>query len=468
MADKEVITLSELVKPTERQREFLEAIKTFKYVLYGGAAGGGKSYILRWAALIIALKAFLVHGVRNVKVGLFCEDYPSLTDRQISKMAAEFPAKLGTLTKTQTDGLVFKLRPEFGGGMILPRNLDDPSKYNSTEFIAILVDELTRNKQEVFDELRKRLRWPGFPVGYNFPFIAGTNPGGIGHAWVKRLWIDRDFPPELADVAGKFAFVQSKATDNPHNPESYYRDLLTLPEHLRRAYAEGDWDLFVGQFFAEWRKEIHVCKPQTIPAYWYKWRAMDWGYNAFSSIGWYAKSPENRIYKYREIYVRQTDVPGLADLIKKAEGGESIAYGVLDPACWDSSRGVSIAEQFQQQGVEWTRADNDRISGWQRMREFLAWKRDASGVLIQEPAFQVFETCTNTIRTIPALVFDEHKVDDVDSDGEDHAADETRYSFMSRPGHTIIPRESLDLDYREAFDRALHEENRSTNQTPRY
>jgi phage terminase large subunit len=264
--EAEVIKLSEWMNLTAKQLAFWEAWKKYGFPGYGGAAGGGKSYILRWAALVIALKAFLVHGVRNVKVGLFCEDYPSLTDRQISKMAAEFPAKLGALTKTQTDGLVFKLRPEFGGGMILPRNLDDPSKYNSTEFIAILVDELTRNKQEVFDELRKRLRWPGFPVGYNFPFIAGTNPGGIGHAWVKRLWIDRDFPPELADVAHKFAFIQSKATDNEHNPESYYRDLLTLPEQLRRAYAEGDWDIFAGQFFQGVAQELHVSSRSTIPS----------------------------------------------------------------------------------------------------------------------------------------------------------------------------------------------------------
>jgi phage terminase large subunit len=458
----EVITLSKLVNPTDRQREFLEAVKTYKYILYGGAAGGGKSYILRWCALIIALKAFLVHGIRNVKVGLFCEDYPSLTDRQISKMAAEFPEKLGTLTKSQTDGLVFKLRPEFGGGMVLPRNLDEPSKYNSTEFVAILVDELTRNKPEVFDELRKRLRWPGFPEGYNFPFIGGTNPGGIGHAWVKRLWIDEDFPPELESVKHTFKLIKARAQDNPHNPSSYYSDLLTLPEHLRRAYAEGDWDLFAGQFFAEWRKELHVIRDFPVAPYWYKWRACDWGYDAYTSIGWYCKSPENKIFKYRERYVRQKTVPELATVIKEAEAGESIAYGVLDPSCWDSSRGVSIAEQFSQQGISWTKADNDRISGWQRVREFIAWQRNKDGLLTQHPAFQVFESCTNTIRTIPALVFDEHKKDDVDTDGEDHAADETRYALMSRPGLTIVPREHLAPDDREAWDRALHEEKNHT------
>jgi hypothetical protein len=131
----------------------------------------------------------------------------------------------------------------------------------------------------------------------------------------------------------------------------------------------------------------------------------------------------------------------------------------LDPACWDASRGPSIADQFQQFGIEWHKADNDRISGWQKFREYLAWKRDENGVLVQAPTLQVFDTCVNTVRTIPALVFDEHRADDVDSDGEDHAADETRYALMSRPGLTIIPRESLSLDEVEAWDRVQHEQN---------
>lgn len=460
--EAEVIKLSELIKPIPRQREFLEAIKTFKFVLYGGAAGGGKSYILRWAALVIALKAFLVHGVRNVKVGLFCEDYPSLTDRQISKMAAEFPAKLGALTKTQTDGLVFKLRPEFGGGMILPRNLDDPSKYNSTEFIAILVDELTRNKQEVFDELRKRLRWPGFPVGYNFPFIAGTNPGGIGHAWVKRLWIDRDFPPELTDVAHKFAFIQSKATDNEHNPESYYRDLLTLPEQLRRAYAEGDWDLFAGQFFMEWRKELHVSEPFAIPSYWRKFAAMDWGYDAPFCMLWFAVSPDNKVYVYKEAYERNLKVKQQGERIIELTGSDVLHFRALDPSCWDTSRGPSIADQLAEMGLTFTKADNDRVNGWSRVRQFLHWERDSEGLLTVEPKLQIFSNCKNLIRTLPAQGFDEHKAEDLDSDGEDHAVDALRYGLMTRPPITIVPREMLSLDEQEAWDRAVHEENQLT------
>src|SRR5208283_1711750 len=172
------MNLAKLINPTERQREFLSAIARHDYVLYGGAAGGGKSYILLWWLLFYLCWLYKSKGLRNVQAGLFCEDYPSLNDRHISKIQFEFPRELGTLRQ----GVVknFVIRPEYGGGIIALRNLDDPSKYLSAEFAAIAVDELKKNKVKVFDFLRMRLRWPGVERP---KFAGGTNPGGIGHAW---------------------------------------------------------------------------------------------------------------------------------------------------------------------------------------------------------------------------------------------------------------------------------------------
>ena len=169
------VSLRDLINPEPRQLEFLQALDKYKYLLYGGAKGGGKSYILRWS-LIKLLAKWAEAGHKKVRVGLFCEDYPSLKDRQITKIQSEFPRWLGTLSDSSIEGMSYVLRPQFGGGVIALRNLDDPSKYASSEFAAAAVDELTKNKRAVFDQLRSIIRWPGIE---NTKFLAGTNPGEI-------------------------------------------------------------------------------------------------------------------------------------------------------------------------------------------------------------------------------------------------------------------------------------------------
>jgi phage terminase large subunit len=163
----EVRICEDLIRPNPKQRRFLDALfESIKFILYGGAAGGGKSYILRWGAIYFLVKAFALFGVRDVVVGLFCEDYPSLEKRHLAKIETEFPKWLGELKKDFKLGLHYRLRPEFGGGIIILANLDEASKYDSVEFAAVFVDELTKNKliegddKNIFDQLRKRLRWP--------------------------------------------------------------------------------------------------------------------------------------------------------------------------------------------------------------------------------------------------------------------------------------------------------------------
>lgn len=288
--------INDVIKPTFRQRDFLKTVLSNVYTLYGGAAGGGKSYILRWTLVYLLVRWYKTTKIKGIRVGLFCEDYPSLQDRHLSKIRLEFPVWLGRY-KESTHELT--LSPQLGGGVICFRNLDNPSKYLSSEFAAIAIDELTLNVQGVFDFLRMRLRWPGIE---NTKFIAGTNPGGIGHGWVKNLFIDMKLPPELEAYRNKIAFVRAKVTDNPHLPQSYIDNLNTLPEALRRAYLEGDWDIFEGQVFTEWRKELHVCEPFEIPASWSRFRSLDWGYSKPYSIHWYAVDHDGVLYVYREMY----------------------------------------------------------------------------------------------------------------------------------------------------------------------
>src|SRR3990167_11162363 len=158
MNKKEIqVSLKELINPTSRQLEFLQATDKYKYPLYGGAKGGGKSYILRWG-LIRKLVKWAKEGHLGVRVGLFCEDYPALKDRQITKISTEFPNWLGTLADSSIEGMSFKLHPKYGSGVLALRNLDDPSKYASSEFADIAIDELTKNEREVFDQLRSIVR----------------------------------------------------------------------------------------------------------------------------------------------------------------------------------------------------------------------------------------------------------------------------------------------------------------------
>lgn len=231
----EKIKFSELSKFLPKQKEAQEASKRFKFVLYGGSLGSGKSYWLRWMMIYWLMKMYAKHNIKGIRAGLFCEDYPSLNDRHLSKVKYEFPAWLGRYNEAKHE---FTLAPEYGSGVIAFRNLDDPEKYLSVEFAIMGVDEINRNSIVTFRELRKRLRWAGIK---DVRFLAACNP--IGEAWVKNMWVKRLFPPEEGEQY-EFVFVPALPTDNPYLDASYYKSLESLPENQRKAFLEGNWDAF--------------------------------------------------------------------------------------------------------------------------------------------------------------------------------------------------------------------------------
>lgn len=235
MNETETVKFSELAKFLPKQKEAQEASKRFKFLLYGGSLGSGKSYWLRWMMVYWLMKLFSKYDMRGIRAGLFCEDYPSLNDRHLSKVKYEFPAWLGKYNESKHE---FTLAPEYGSGVIAFRNLDDPEKYLSVEFAVMGVDEINRNPVTTFRELRKRLRWAGIK---DVKFLAACNP--IGEAWVKNWWVKRMFPPEESETY-EFAFVPALPTDNPYLDASYYKSLESLPEAQRKAFLEGNWDSF--------------------------------------------------------------------------------------------------------------------------------------------------------------------------------------------------------------------------------
>lgn len=232
---EEIIKFSDLAKFLPKQKDAQEASKRFKFVLYGGSLGSGKSYWLRWMMIYWLMKFYSKYNLKGIRVGLFCEDYTSLNDRHLSKVKYEFPAWLGSYNQQFHE---FTLKPEYGSGVIAFRNLDDPEKYLSVEFAVIGVDEINRNPIVTFRELRKRLRWPGIK---DVRFLGACNP--IGEAWVKNIWVKRMFPPEENEQY-EFVFVPALPTDNPYLDASYYKSLESLPEAQRKAFLEGNWDAF--------------------------------------------------------------------------------------------------------------------------------------------------------------------------------------------------------------------------------
>ncbi len=362
-----------------------------------------------------------IAGHRNVRVGLFCEDYPALKDRQITKIHTEFPRWLGTLADSQTDGLGFKLAPQFGGGILALRNLDDPSKYASAEFAAVAIDELTKNTRETFDQLRSIVRWPG--IIHN-PIMGATNPGEIGHEWVKKLWIDRMFTSEDPDPSQVF-FVKSLPTDNPYNTKEYIEELKRLPERLRKAYLEGNWDVFAGQFFTEWSQEKHVCKPFPLPVAFKRYRAYDHGRDKPACCKWYAIDYDGRAFVYKELYVKGLNVDQIAKRINEMSLNETYEYSVADPSIFaklgyvDQSGGQTIAETFARNGITFIPASNRRIDGWNLMHQYLYWDEGKQ----PWPKLMYFNTCFDSIRTIPKLIHlqpEKGNPEDVNTFGEDH------------------------------------------------
>ncbi len=303
-------------------------------------------------------------------------------------------------------------------------------------------------------------------------FIATGNPGGPGHQWVRARYIDpaphgweiiKD--PYRNPFTGKIiererVFIPSKITDNLYLGDEYTANLQMVgSDTLVRAWLEGDWSVIEGAFFSEFSVQKHVIRPFEIPEGWTRFRAMDWGSARPFSVGWYAISDgmhpgiaRGALVKYREWYGMKKDQPNVglkmtaedvARGIREREAGDTInlTHCVIDPSAFAENGGPSIAERMWRCGVKWRKADNKRtgkvgaMGGWDQLRARLVGEegdRMQDGSIEKLPMILFFSTCIHTIRTLPTLQHDETKPEDVDTESEDHAADETRYACMAR------------------------------------
>jgi hypothetical protein len=453
------ISLQKLVNPTDKQREFLEAVAQKDFVLYGGEAGGGKSYILRWWLILYLVWCFKVLGLRGVVVGLFCEDYPNLYDRQISKLEREVPAWLGKVTYRKTVNL--ELRGEYGGGVIALRNLDKLEKYKSAEFAAIGVDELTLNPLSTFNWLRFRLRWPGIQRP---KFGAATNPGGPGHTWVKNYWHDKKFPDEFrtpVDITDQFVMVRAKSSDNPHVPAGYHDRLLTLPPDMARMVGRGDWNVFTGQYFPQFEnKPPYVLRAADAAKFvkpWHtRWISGDWGFEHPACFHWHAKNEHNQIVTYDELWDRRVGETEWAQRITETEKKWRERWPNHQPLksfpfSWDAGKLsprsqpkypksiVQLVSDALGEGIPKPHpADSSpgsRMSGYRLMSQ-----------LMDAKLWSISDNCPKLIECLPTLIRDEDdketvlKVDFAEGDtiGDD-PADSARMGLQNEFGHSVVP-----------------------------
>lgn len=450
-------------------RQFLAFTSTATEILYGGAAGGGKSHLMRVAAVIWCAE------IKGLQVYLFRRIHEDLVKNHMEGpngfrelLASWVGAGLAKIVENE-------IRFWNGSKIYLChcQHEKDRFKYQGAEIHVLMMDELTHFTEVIYRFLRNRVRAVGLnlPEKYTslFPrIICGSNPGNIGHQWVKSSFVDNadDLAiRRMANGEGGMArqFIRAKLEDNP----SMLADDPTYEARLEgigtaaqvKAMRWGDWNVVDGAFFDNFDRNRHILRPTTLPSHWLRFRAVDWGSARPFSVGWYSVAsddwqhpdglvvPRGGLVRYREWYGVKTNPDGtfaanvgvkmtaeqVAQGIKERESGDKIDYGVIDPAAYQVTSGPSIAETFYKHGVPLQAADNRRVAthgaigGWDQVRTRLDGDEDGKALLF------FFASNLHIIRTLPVLQHDENRVEDVMTDSEDHAPDELRYACMSRP-----------------------------------
>lgn len=428
-------------RPNPRQMLFMKAKN--KYVIFGGARGGGKSWAVRWKAVLMCLK------YAGIRVMIMRRSYPELLENHIKPLRGllhEIAKYNGTEHEFRfCNGSTIKF-------MYCERD-GDLDRIQGHEYDVIAIDEATQMSEYQIKTIGACLRGTN-----SFPkrMYMTCNPGGQGHQYIKRLKEGRFKDKEKPD---DYVFIQSLVTDNEAlmrmNPD-YVQQLEALPPKLRDAWLYGNWDIYEGQFFEEFvddpshyldKKYTHVIEPFEPPRGWKIYRSFDWGYAKPFSCAWWAVDYDGVFYRILELYGCRkdrdgTDIPNegvkwiddkIFSEIARMErehpwlAGKKI-MGVADPSIWaGEENGISRNDVAQKYRVYFDKGNNDRIPGWMQCHYRLAF--DENGY----PMMYVFKNCQAFIRTIPLLCYDEHAAEDLDSSMEDHVADEWRYFCMTDP-----------------------------------
>ena len=397
---------------------------TARYTAYGGARGGGKTHVLMRACIRGALR------YPGIRILILRRTYPELEQTIIQPMnrlissATMDGRPCGEMVASYSSTLRMLF---FSNGSTVKfghlQSAAAVTEYQGQEYDWIFMDEATHFTEYEFRTMGAALR------GVNdIPkrFYLTCNPGGVGHQWVKRLFVTRSY--QGAEDGRDYAFIPATVEDNAAllraSPE-YIRMLDALPEGVRAAWRHGDWDALAGQYFSEFRRETHVVRPFPLPAEWPRYRVFDYGLDMFACY-WAAIDGGGRIWIYREYCESGLIVSEAAEAMRRlTPPGEAVACTIAPPDVWSTQKdtGRTMAEVFAQCGVRLVRASNQRVQGWLLLKEYL--RRRADG----RPGLLVFEDCERLIRDLPALLHDEKNPSDCAKEPHDvtHAPDAVRY-----------------------------------------
>lgn len=422
--------------PNKKQEQFF--LDRHKYVAFGGARGGGKSWAVRTKAALMALR------YPGIRITVIRRTYPELRANHITPMR-EMLLGIAVYNESRKE-LIFE-----NGSAIFFRacaRRTDADKLQGTETDVLFIDEATQFEEETYSRIKACVR------GVNdFPkrIYLTCNPGGVGHGWIKRLFIDRAY--NSGENPGDYSFIKSLVGDNyallSSDPD-YVSKLEALPTKLRRAWLDGDWDIFEGQFFDDFiigdeqaqksRRFTHVIEPFEIPEDYIIYRSFDFGYSKPFDCSWWAIDYEGCAYLILQLYgctgipnegVKWdpdrifTEIHNIERSHRWLQNRQII--GIADPSIWDGSRGEAIIDCADRCLVHFDKGDNSRIAGWMQCHRRLAF--DAQG----RAKVYFFNTCSHAIRTLPLLQYSPVRPEDLDTDGEDHFADSFRYFCMARP-----------------------------------
>lgn len=416
-----------------------------RYVGYGGARGGGKSWAVRWKAVLMAA------NFAGIRILLVRRTYQELNENHIRPMLeiTRGIAKYRDSDKTM----------QFANGSLLKfgycASERDVLQYQGQEYDVIFLDEATQFTEWQFKALDTSVR------GVNtFPkrFYLTCNPGGVGHAWVKRLFVDRAF--QNGENPDDYEFIQAKVYDNKSLMEAdpgYLDTLKKLPEQKRRAWLDGDWSVVDGAFFPEWDRDIHVVDYFAVPAWWKWYFCLDYGLDMLAAYMAAADEAGN-IWITEEIYQSDMLIDDAAQLCRRMIGGRRLEAAFAPPDLWNRNRdtGRSLAEAFADAGIYLATASNDRKMGWMEVKRYLHYRteraEDGSVRVAEGPRLRIFSNCENLCESWPYLLHSETDPDDVAKEPHErtHGPDAIRYLLAGRPQGAEKPR-GPDEDVRDEW-----------------